>query len=39
MGSPVGRWSLDRRDALLTVEAAPDGSVWFSDVRGIYRLV
>jgi glucose/arabinose dehydrogenase len=30
---------LDRRDAVLAVEAAPDGGVWFSDVRGIYRLV
>jgi glucose/arabinose dehydrogenase len=29
---------LDRRDAVLAVEAAPDGRVYFSDVRGIYRL-
>lgn len=29
---------LDRRDAVLAVESAPDGSVFFSDVRGIYRL-
>jgi aldose sugar dehydrogenase len=29
---------LDRRDAVLAVESAPDGSVYFSDVRGIYRV-
>jgi glucose/arabinose dehydrogenase len=29
---------LNRRDAVLAVEAAPDGTVFFSDVRGIYRV-
>jgi glucose/arabinose dehydrogenase len=29
---------LRRRDAVLAVEAAPDGTVYFSDVRGIYRI-
>jgi glucose/arabinose dehydrogenase len=27
-----------RRDAVLAIEAAPNGQVFFSDVRGIYRL-
>jgi glucose/arabinose dehydrogenase len=29
---------LNRNDAVLAMESAPDGSVYFSDVRGIYRL-
>jgi hypothetical protein len=29
---------LRRRDAVLAVEAAPNGRIYFSDVRGIYRL-
>lgn len=36
----ITSWSgiLDRRDAVLAVEAAPDGRIYFSDVRGIYLL-